>query len=221
MRLYINHLNSKNYSLSYIYRLMRLLNIKSAIRKKRYNYIKSKPEQIGENILNRNFKAANPNEKWLTDVTEFKIVGIKQKLYLSAILDLCDSSIVSYKLSLQNNNKLVFDTFDTAIQNNPKAKPIFHSDRGYQYTSKVFKVKLDKQGMMQSMSRVGKCIDNGPMEGFWGTLKSEQYYLNKYYSIDSLKTAIEEYIDFYNTKRLQAKLKGLTPIEYRNQALSA
>lgn len=71
------------------------------------------------------------------------------------------------------------------------------------------------------MSRVGKCIDNAPMEGFWGTLKSEAYYLNKFYSIDDLKNAIEEYIQFYNTKRLQANLKGLTPIEYRSQALVA
>lgn len=124
-------------------------------------------------------------------------------------------------MSLRNDNKLVFDTFDKAIALYPNAKPIFHSDRGFQYTSKVFKVKLDEQGMIQSMSRVGKCIDNGPMEAFWGTLKAEMYYLDKFYTIDSLKLCIEKYIEFYNTKRLQAKLKCLTPIEYRNQALLA
>ena len=87
-------------------------------------------------------------------------------------MDLYDKRIVSYVISHFNNNKLVFDTFDKAIKANPNAKPIFHSDRGFQYTSKIFKFKLDKAGMIQSMSRVGKCIDNGPMEGFWGTLKS-------------------------------------------------
>lgn len=221
MTLYINRFNNTNYSLCYIHRLMKHLNIKSAIRRKKSNYIKVKPEQLGENILNRDFNASAPNEKWLTDVTEFKIIGSKQKLYLSSILDLYDNSIVSYEFSMSNNNILVFKTFDKAIEKNPHAKPIFHSDRGFQYTSKMFKVKLDDQGMIQSMSRVGKCIDNGPMEAFWGTLKSEQYYLNKYYSIEALQQAIEEYIEFYNTQRLQAKLKGLTPIEYRNQALVA
>ncbi len=221
MRMYINHFNNTNYSINYIRRLMKHLNIKSVIRRKRYNYIKTKPEQVGENILSRNFNASKPNEKWLTDVTEFKIIGQNQKLYLSAILDLYDKSIVAYKLNTSNNNQFVFDTFDMAIKLNPGAKPIFHSDRGYQYTSKTFKIKLDKQGMIQSMSRVGKCIDNGPMEAFWGTLKAEQYYLNKYYSMDELKREIKEYINFYNTKRLQENLKGLTPIEYRNQALIA
>lgn len=221
MRMYINHFNQTNYSIKYIRRLMRHLNIKSRIRRKRYNYIKSKPEQVGENILDRNFIANKPNEKWLTDVTEFKVIGSKQKLYLSAILDLYDKSIVTYKLSNFNNNQLVFKTFEDAINKNPQAKPIFHSDRGFQYTSKIFKVKLTHQGMIQSMSRVGKCIDNGPMEAFWGTLKAEEYYLNKYYSMDELKSSIDKYIHFYNTQRLQANLKSLTPMEYRNQALVA
>lgn len=187
MTLYINHFNHTNYSVGYIHRLMKKIRIKSLIRRKRYNYIKSKPEQIGENILKRGFNAHKPNEKWLTDVTEFKIIGQKTKLYLSSILDIYDKSIIAYKLNTSNNNQFVFDTFEEAIKLNPKARPIFHSDRRYQYPSKVFKVKLDNQGMIQSMSRVGKCIDNGPMEWFWGTLKSESYYLNKYYTIDELK----------------------------------
>lgn len=187
-------------------------------RRKRYNYIKSKPEQTAENILNRDFSSNRPNEKWLSDVTEFKVIGNKQKLYLSAILDLYDNSIVSYVLSCHNNNKLVFDTFDKAIKMYPDAKPIFHSDRGYQYTSRIFKFKLDEQGIIQSMSRVGKCIDNGPMESFWGIIKSEMYYLDKFYSIEELAKSIEEYIGFYNNSRFQAKLKGLTPFEYRSQA---
>lgn len=107
--------------------------------------------------------ADKPNEKWVTDVTEFKY-GKNSKAYLSAIRDLYDGSIISYVVSRSNNNPLVFETFDRAILVEPEAKPIFHSDRGFQYTSKKFKRKLEKAGMTQSMLRVGRCIDNGPKE---------------------------------------------------------
>lgn len=218
MRMNINRFNHKNYSLNYIHRIMKLLKIKSRIRRKKCNRIKSKPEQLGQNILERNFQSAYPNQKWLTDVTEFKVPGQKQKLYLSAIIDLYDKSIISYVLSNRNDNKLVFDTFDLAINTNPGAKPIFHSDRGFQYTSKTFKFKLDKAGMIQSMSRVGKCIDNGPMEGFWGTLKSESFYGLKFRDEKELRYKIEEYIFNYNNYRLQEKLKCMTPNEVRYHA---
>lgn len=198
-----------------IYRLMKIAGLKSVCRKKKYNYIKSTPEVTAENILNRDFKAKHTCEKWLTDVTEFKC-GNGQKAYLSAILDLGDKSIVSYVIGHSNNNALVFETFDLAVSAHPNAKPIFHSDRGFQYTSKVFKSKLDKAGMIQSMSRVARCIDNGPMEGFWGVLKSEMYYLYKFDDYDSLKDAISEYIDYYNTRRYQKRLGCMTPLEYRN-----
>lgn len=156
MRMFINILNQTHYSTKYIHRLMKTLKIKARIRQKHSNYIKSKPEQVGENILHRDFSAQWKNQKWCTDVSEFKIVGQKQKLYLSAIIDLYDRSIVSYVLSNRNNNKLVFDTFDLALKEHPGAKPLFHSDRGFQYTSKQFKLKLDEAGMVQSMSRVGR-----------------------------------------------------------------
>ena len=198
---YINHFNHTNYSKNYIHRLMKVIKVHARIRRKKSNYKKVKPEQVGENILARDFKADYPNQKWCTDVTEFKVPGQKQKLYLSAIIDLYDRTIVAHVISKSNNNKLVFDTFDKAIALNPTAKPIFHSDRGFQFTSKVFKFKLDQQGMIQSMSRVGKCIDNGPMEAFWGTIKSEMYYLNKFYTTDNLINSIIEYIEFYNKKR--------------------
>ena len=146
---------------------------------------------------------------------------MRVKLYLSAILDLYDKRIVAYTIGDSNNNQLVFDNFDKAVALNPDAHPLFHSDRGFQYTSKIFKLKLDEAGMVQSMSRVGKCIDNGPMEAFWGTIKSEMYYINKFYSIENLTKSIKDYIDFYNNKRFQAKLKCLAPMEYRNQALLA
>lgn len=203
-----------------IYRIMRCVGLKSVCRRKRKNYIPSTPEITAENLLNRDFTASNINEKWLTDVTEFKCSDGK-KAYLSAILDLGDKSIVSYVIGKSNNNLLVFETFDKAIAINPDAKPIFHSDRGYQYTSKVFKNKLNQAGIIQSMSRVGRCIDNGPMEGFWGILKSEMYHLQKFADYETLKCGIEEYIEYYNEHRYQKRLNCMTPLEYRNYLLTS
>jgi putative transposase len=213
----LNRQQDKHYNVKRIRRLMRTINLKAVIRRKRKNYIASKPQITAENILNRNFEANQINEKWLTDVTEFKY-GNGQKAYLSAILDLGDRSIVSYMLGHRNNNNLVFSTLDLAMESNSAASPLFHSDRGFQYTNTTFRAKLDRAGCTQSMSRVSRCIDNGPMEGFWGTLKSEMYYLKQFYTYDELKQAIDDYIHFYNHERYQAKLNGLAPIEYRNQA---
>lgn len=199
---------------------MKSINLQSVIRKKIKKYVKSTPQITAENILNRDFSAATLNEKWLTDVTEFKLTN-GTKAYLSAIIDLYDNSIISYVLVSSNNNKLIFDTFDLAMKKNPHASPLFHSDRGYQYTSKTFKLKPDNVSATQSMSRVGRCIDNGPIEGFWCIIKSEKYYLKKFDNFDELKLAIDNYIEFYNNRRLQKKLKGLSPIEYRAQTLVA
>lgn len=199
---------------------MKSIKLTAIIRRKKKRYIQSTPQITAENILNRNFVANNPNEKWLTDVTEFKLTN-GSKAYLSAILDLCDNSIISYVLGRSNNNKLVFDTLDKAIESNPTATPLFHSDRGFQYTSKTFKYKLNEINAIQSMSRVGRCIDNGPMEAFWGTLKVEMYYLRRFDTFDELKQTIDDYIEFYNKKRLQKKLKGMAPIEYRSHTLAA
>ena len=220
MTININSILNKLYNHKRIYRLMKSVNMKSVIRKKKKNYTPSTPQITAENVLNREFKADKPNQKWLTDVTEFKLIN-GQKVYLSAILDLGDKSIVSYVLGHSNNNRLVFETFDLAVAANPDAHPLFHSDRGFQYTNRQFKNKLDRIRATQSMSRVGRCIDNGPMEGFWGIIKSEMYYLRKFHTYEELKQAIDEYMDFYNMRRLQKNLKGLTPIEYRNQTLAA
>ena len=218
MTITVNRIHETNYNKKRVRRLMQILHLQSVCRKKKYNYIKSTPEVTAENVLNREFYADAPNEKWLTDVTEFKYyVGVEvKKLYLSAILDLYDRRIVAYKIGTSNNNQLVFETFDEALQNNPNAHPLFHSDRGFQYTNKTFHSKLMKAGMRQSMSRVGRCIDNGPMEGYWGILKSEMYYLKKFTSQEELTKAIEDYILFYNTKRYQLKLKCMTPMEFHS-----
>ena len=212
----INREKKTQFNKKRIRRLMQILHLKSVCRKAKYNYIKSTPEVTAENVLNRKFTADAPNEKWLTDVTEFKYyVGAEiKKIYLSAILDLFDRRIVAYKIGDSNNNELVFKTFDEAVALNPDAHPLFHSDRGFQYTSKTFHQKLMVAGMRQSMSRVGRCIDNGPMEGYWGILKSEMYYLRKFTDREDLVHAIENYIRFYNTKRYQFKLHCMTPMEF-------
>ena len=216
MTIAINRNHQTHFNKKRIRRLMRALQLQSVCRKKRGNYTPSTPEVTAENILNRDFHADKPNEKWLTDVTEFKWYSGQEvhKLYLSAILDLYDRRIVAYKIGSSNNNKLVFDTFDEAVENNPNAHPLFHSDRGFQYTSKIFRAKLESAKMIQSMSRVGRCIDNGPMEGFWGILKSEMYYLRKFTDEQELISAIEHYIYFYNTKRYQKRLHCMTPMEF-------
>jgi putative transposase len=200
-----------------IYRLMIITGMKSVVRRKKKRYVRSTPQHVAENVLNREFNADHPNEKWVTDVTEFKY-GSSHKAYLSAIFDLHDGSIVSHVLSKSNNNPLVFKTFNQAIQAFPGAKPLLHSDRGFQYTSSGFKRLLQEAEIEPSMSRVGRCIDNGPMESFWGTLKCEKYYLHTYQTFDELEKAIDDYIYFYNYERLQKRLNGLTPMEYRDKA---
>jgi len=215
----LNKDSGKRHNRKKIHRLMRIAGIECQIRRKRKSCTKAAPgSQAAENILSRDFSASAPDQKWLTDVTEFKY-GTDGKAYLSAILDLCDKRVVSYVLGHFNNNQLVFDTFDIALKENPAACPLFHSDRAYQYTSPAFRLKLNSANMIQSMSRVGNCVDNGPIEGFWGIVKSEMYYLNKFNTYEALKEAIDEYILFYNTERLQSGLGGASPIEFRESLL--
>ena len=220
MTSWINHFNHTNYSKKRVHRIMKKLGIHSVIRKKKKKYASSTPETMAENKLNRDFYAAAPNEKWVTDVTEFKIPGDTKKLYLSVILDLYDRYPVGYVISTRNDNRLVFKTFDKAITANLGAKPLFHSDRGFQYTSKVFPKKLKDHQIMQSMSRVGHCIDNGPTEGFWGIIKTEMYQLYKITDEASLRFAINDYLRFYSEERPQDRYHCKTPLEVRNEAFS-
>ena len=205
-----------------ILRICRKKQIRSNL-KSRYNgctRASNNPAFIAENILNREFKAEHLNEKWVTDVTEFKYgntLDSVHKVYLSAILDLCDRRPVAYVIGDSNNNALVFETFDKAVKANPGAHPIFHSDRGYQYTSRRFHQKLEEAGMVQSMSRVAHCTDNGVMEGFWGILKREMYYGKKFESREELEKAITEYIDYYTNDRPQRGLGVLTPMEFHEK----
>lgn len=201
-----------------ILRICRVKGIRSTIKYRPASCTVSEhnPQYTAENILHRSFHAEAPNQKWLTDVSEFKYYQGPEikKVYLSAILDLYDRRIVSWVISDHNDNPLVMDTFDLAVEAEPDAHPLFHSDRGYQYTSRSFHYRLEEHDMTQSMSRVGHCIDNGPMEGFWGIMKREMYYGCKYKSREALVEEMELYIHYYNDERLQRKLGVRTPNEY-------
>lgn len=214
------HANDKR-----ILRIERALHIQSTIKFRRHGCTRSAkaPEYIAKNYLMRQFHADAPNLKWLTDVTEFKYyIGPEiHKIYLSAILDLYDRRIVAYVISDHNDNRLVFDTFDAAVAANPDVHPLFHSDRGFQYTSRSFHVKLRAAKIKQSMSRVAHCIDNGPMEGFWGILKREMYYGHKFTGREQLVQAILDYIYFYNYQRLQRRLSVMSPMEFHDQYAKA
>lgn len=207
------HVNDKR-----ILRICRKNNIQSTIKWKPKSCTRGStvPYLIAKNYLNRDFHTDSPNRKWLTDVSEFKYyVGIEvHKVYLSAILDLYDRRIVSFVISDRNDNPLVMNTFDAAVKAEPNAHPLFHSDRGFQYTSRQFAVRLKKHHMKQSMSRVAHCIDNGPMEGFWGILKREAYYGKRFSDRQSLVSAITEYIRYYNNDRIQRKLHLMSPMEF-------
>ncbi|MFD1607919.1 IS3 family transposase [Oceanobacillus luteolus] len=185
---------------------MRLLELKAVIRRKRYNYKSHKPQHVAENVLNREFQADyNAMEVLLSDITEFKFGG-HSKAYLSAVLDYGENKIVAYKLSRHNNNALVRDTV-TQIKNTIiPTNTLFHSDRGFQYTSHGFRNFVKEHKINQSMSRVGKCIDNGPMENFWGIIKEEMYRLTTYNTFEELEKDIKTFIEFYNTKRITLKM---------------
>ena len=166
--------------------------------------------RVHDNILNREFSAERPDQKWLTDVSEFKYSanGETRKLYLSAILDLYDRRIVAYRIDDRNDNPIVMNTFKEAFLKEPDAHPLCHSDRGFQYTGPQFYMLMQSHGCIHSMPRVAHCIDNGPMEGFWGILKREMYYGQKFDSRDSLVSSIKGYIEYYNGKRIQRKHLG-------------
>ena len=218
----INRDENKSYSDKRIYKIMRILGIQSRIRVKRRSCTIRKRNNTADNILKRDFNATKPNEKWLSDVTEFKYgKHNEKKLYLSAFLDLYDRSIVGYEIGEHNDNPLVFGSFKKAVEVNPGARPLVHSDGGYQYTSPSFIHKLKKNQMTQSMSRVHCCIDNGPMEGFWGILKSEMYHGKKYETREELENAIKGWIRYYTYIRYQRRFGRKTPYEVRMEALQS
>lgn len=210
--IYLNHFLNAKVNHKCVYRLMKLLNLKAVIRRKRYTYKRHKPSHIAKNILNREFKKDYQSmEVLLTDVTEFKY-GQASKAYLSAILDYGENKIIAFKVSKKNNNALVRDTVQQIADDIVPNQTLLHSDRGYQYTSHGFNNFVKKHEVTHSMSRVGKCIDNGPMENFWGIIKEEMYRLKIYMSFEELEHDINQYIRFYNSQRVTLKMGLSIPV---------
>ena len=195
-------------------KLMERLGLKSQIRKVRYRSYKGEVGKIAPNIINRDFVAIAPNRKWTTDVTQISIGS--EKLYLSPILDMFNGEIISYNISKSPNMEQIHDMLDKAFNRFDRLDGlILHSDQGFQYHHFSYQKRLEEQGIIQSMSRKGNCLDNAMAENFFGIMKSELLYLQKFESADAFSKALEEYIEYYNNKRIKAKLKGKSPVQYR------
>lgn len=203
-----------------VQRLMQSMKLKSCIRITKYRSYKGQVGRVADNVLQRQFKADKPNQKWVTDVTEFNVGG--KKLYLSPIMDLFNGEIISFQIKRRPMFGLVKDMLKDAIAKlSPNDKPIVHSDQGWQYQMFHYQQQLKQHGLIQSMSRKGNCLDNVSMESFFGILKSECFYGEKFNSVEELEQTVKEYIHYYNHERIKVKLKGLSPVEYRTQSLKA
>jgi len=203
-----------------VQRLMKALGVVCRVRMKKYKSYKGEVGKTAPNLLERNFEAEKPNQKWVTDVTEFNLFG--QKLYLSPILDLCSRDIVSYSISDKPVLSMVTEMLSKAFAKIPNGTNLLlHSDQGWQYQHKHYQRMLQGKGIRQSMSRKGNCLDNAVIENFFGLLKSELLYLQKFESMEHFKKELVDYLDYYNNRRSKAKLKGLSPALHRQQALSA
>lgn len=203
-----------------VQRLMAQLGLRSTVRPKKYKSFKGEIGKTAPNVLARNFKATQPDQKWATDVTEFRVN--EQKVYLSPVIDLFNQEVVAYRVTKHSRLSLVTDMLQEAIKKLDKAaSPIVHSDQGWHYRHRGYRKMLKDKGLTQSMSRKGNCLDNAVAENFFGLLKTEMYHGQSFASADILIQEIEDYISYYNTKRIKVKLNGLTPVEYRNQALQA
>ncbi|MDV5172111.1 IS3 family transposase [Photobacterium rosenbergii] len=201
-----------------VQKLMAQLSLKPTVRPKKYRSYRGECGNIAPNVLERDFSAAKPDEKWVTDVTEFKVKG--QKVYLSPVVDLFTREVITYKVAKNAGLPLVTDMLAEAISKlEPESKPIIHSDQGWQYRHRTYQKQMIDNGLVQSMSRKGNCLDNAVAENFFALLKTEMYHNRSFEDANDLIEQIKEYIKYYNTKRIKTKLKGLTPIEYRNQAL--
>ncbi|WP_434605022.1 IS3 family transposase [Pseudomonas sp. Z4-7] len=201
-----------------IQRLMERMGLKSLVRPKKYRSYRGQVGTVAANLLERNFVAQRPNQKWVTDVTEFK-VGSK-KLYLSTVMDLYNGEIIAYETAPRPCFALVTGMLEKAFERlQGPAHLLLHSDQGWQYQQPRYQHALKQRGIKQSMSRKGNCLDNAAMESFFGTLKSEFFYLKRFENLEELNVGLDEYISYYNHERIKSKLGGLSPVEYRTQSV--
>ena len=197
-----------------VHKLMRSMGLHGKWRKSKYKSYKGEVGRIAPNILSRNFSANRPFEKLATDVTEFAVCG--DKVYLSPIIDLHNNEVISYSISKSpdfwQTREMLQGLFDKLPQG---AKPILHSDQGWQYQMREFQRQLKKHNILQSMSRKGNCLDNSVMENFFGRLKVEMFYGEKFETVDKFVHSLKEYIHYWNNERISLKLKGMSPVGYR------
>lgn len=197
-----------------VQRLMVEMCLKSRIRKVRYHSYKGEVGKIAPNIIARDFAAEAPNRKWATDVTQINIGAVK--LYLSPILDMFNGEIISYNISKSPNMEQVYDMLNKAFDRFDDLDGlILHSDQGWQYQHCSYRKCLEEHGIIQSMSRKGNCLDNAMAENFFGIMKSELLYAEEFESPEVFMKALEEYIEYYNNKRIKSRLKGKSPVQCR------
>lgn len=197
-----------------VMRLMKQEGLTSRVRMKKYRSYRGEEGVAAPNLLQRNFSAQRPNQKWVTDTTEFSLHA--EKLYLTPVMDLFNGEILSYALHDRPTLEPVLNMMEDALSALPAgAAPTLHSDQGWQYRHKSFQTLLRAKGVRQSMSRKGNCLDNSVMENFFGLLKSELLYLQSFDSMAHFKAELIRYMTYYNHQRIKLKLKGMSPVEYR------
>lgn len=209
-------LRNEGYTINHktVQRLMQEMNLKSKVRKVRYLSYRGEVGKTVPNILNRDFKAVRPNQKWATDVTEFKVAD--RKAYLSPIMDMFNGEIVAYTISDRPDLKMVMDMMSTAKRKVKSTNGvILHSDQGWHYQHMKYQQRLKRYGIIQSMSRKGNCLDNAVMENFFGIMKSELLYLQQFSDMEVFKCELRKYINYYNNERIKLKLNGKSPVQYR------
>jgi len=213
-------LRGRGYSTNHktVQRLMKQIGLFCRVRMKRYNSYRGEVGKVAPDMLQRNFHADRPNQKWVTDVTEFSLFG--QKLYLSPIMDLYNREIVSYSIGHHPRFSQTVEMLEYAFRKIPDGTNlILHSDQGWQYQMKPYQRMLEAKGIRQSMSRKANCLDNAVMENFFGILKSELLYLQPFVSMEHFIQELVDYFDYYNNRRIKQKLKGMCPVQYRLHAL--
>ena len=202
-----------------VQQLMAAMGLKSLVRPKKHRSCKGAAGRVAPDLIQRQFSAERANRKWVTDVTEFNVAG--EKLYLSPVMDLFNGEIIAFETARRPVFKLVESMLITALSRlESNETPILHSDQGWQYRMPAWQRLLEKRNITQSMSRKGNCLDNAAIESFFTTLKSEFFHPNRFYTVQSLKEGIHEYIHYYNNDRIKLKLKGLSPVQYRTQPLN-
>ena len=209
-------LRNRNYCINHktVQRLMKELGLFCKVRMKKYNSYRGEVGNVAPNILKRNFKADRPLQKLVTDVTEFQLEG--KKLYLSPLIDLYNGEVISYNLSYHPDMAQINDMLEKAFVRLPdNSQAILHSDQGWQYRTPDYQRRLKEKGIVQSMSRKATCLDNAVAENFFSLLKTELLYLQDFETIEELIQGIEEYIQYYNEKRIKLRLEGMSPVAYR------